>query len=204
MGTQPEVTLRVAEAKTRDVGRLIVRIPRRYMAILGIEPGEYVEIIGNRKTAYAQAWPAYSEDEDKDYIRMDGVLRQNAGVGIGDLVRVRKAYLKSASRVVLAPIGEPLRVDAEYLKRMFLLGKPVWKGCIIEIPYYTGSLRFMVMSVNPGPAAYVSIDTEVQVEEKPVREVEMAIPRVTWEDIGDLEEAKRKIRELIELPLKHP
>ena len=199
-----EVSLRVAEARSRDVGRFIVRIPQRYMRILGIEPGEYVEIIGNKRSAYAQVWPAYPDDEDKDYIRMDGVLRQNAGVSIGDVVRVRKANLRSAQRVTIAPVGEYIRVDPDYLKRAYLLGKPVWKGSIIEIPYYTGSIRFMVTSVSPGPAAYVGIDTEVQIREEPVRETELMAPRVTWEDIGDLEEAKRKIRELIELPLRHP
>ncbi|KUO81148.1 MAG: CDC48 family AAA ATPase [Vulcanisaeta sp.] len=204
MASGGEVSLRVAEARTRDVGRLIVRIPQRYMRVLGIEPGEYVEVVGNRRSAYAQVWPAYTDDEDKDYIRMDGVLRQNAGVSIGDVVKVRRANLRSAQRVAIAPIGEYIRVDPDYLKRAYLLGKPVWKGSIIEIPYYTGSIRFMVTSVTPGPAAYVGIDTEVQVREEPVRETELAMPRVTWEDIGDLEEAKRKIRELIELPLRHP
>jgi len=196
--------LRVAEARSRDVGRGIVRIPTKYMKILGVEPGDYVEIIGNRKVAYAQVWPAYADDEDKDIIRMDGILRQNAGVGIGDKVRVRKANLRPAQRVVIAPVGEPVRADAEYLKRAFLLGKPVWKGSIIEIPYYTGSIRFVVTQVTPGPAAYVGIDTEVVVREEPVKETELVVPRITWEDIGDLEEAKQKIRELVELPLRHP
>jgi transitional endoplasmic reticulum ATPase len=119
-----EVSLRVAEARSRDVGRFIVRIPQRYMRILGIEPGEYVEIIGNKRSAYAQVWPAYPDDEDKDYIRMDGVLRQNAGVSIGDVVRVRKANLRSAQRVTIAPVGEYIRVDPDYLKRPFHTGLP--------------------------------------------------------------------------------
>jgi len=85
-----EVILKVAEARSRDVGRSIVRIPVRIMKKLGIEPGDYVEIVG-RKSAYAQVWPAYPEDEDKDIVRMDGIIRQNAGVGIGDTVKVRKA-----------------------------------------------------------------------------------------------------------------
>ncbi|MFB6470779.1 MAG: AAA family ATPase, partial [Vulcanisaeta sp. AZ3] len=204
MSSSGEVSLRVAEARTRDVGRLIVRISQRYMKVLGLEPGEYVEIIGNKRNAYAQVWPAYTDDEDKDYIRMDGALRQNASVSIGDIVKVRKIDLRSAQRAAIAPVGEYIRVDSDYLKRAYLLGKPVWKGAIIEIPYYTGSIRFMVISVTPGPAAYVGMDTEVQVREEPVKEVELTTSRVTWEDIGDLEEAKRKIRELIELPLRHP
>jgi transitional endoplasmic reticulum ATPase len=197
-----EVVLRIFEAKSRDVGRSIVRIPIRIMKKLGVEPGDYVEIVG-RKSAYAQVWPAYPEDEDKDIIRMDGIIRQNAGVGIGDTVRVRKISLRPAQRVVLAPT-EPVRVDSEYLKKQILLGKPVTRGQAIDVPFYGGSIRFVVVQVQPGPAAYVSVDTEVTVREEPVKEAELAIPRVTWEDIGDLEEAKQKIRELVELPLRHP
>ncbi|WP_052883121.1 CDC48 family AAA ATPase [Thermoproteus tenax] len=197
-----EVILRIYEAKSRDVGRSIVRIPIRVMKKLGVEPGDYVEIVG-RKTAYAQVWPAYPEDEDKDIIRMDGMIRQNAGVGIGDTVKVRRVSLKPAQRVVLAPT-EPVRVDPEYLKKQILLGKPVTRGQAIDVPFYGGSIRFVVVQVQPGPAAYVSVDTDVAVREEPVKETELAIPRVTWEDIGDLEEAKQKIRELVELPLRHP
>ncbi len=197
-----EVILKVAEARSRDVGRSIVRIPVRIMKKLGIEPGDYVEIVG-RKTAYAQVWPAYPEDEDKDVARMDGIIRQNAGVGIGDTVKVKKAALKPAQKVVLAPT-EPVRVDPEYLKKQILLGKPVARGQAIDVPFYGGAIRFVVVQVQPGPAAYVSIDTDVTVREEPVKEAELTIPRVTWEDIGDLEDAKQKIRELVELPLRHP
>jgi len=154
-----EVILKVAEARSRDVGRSIVRIPVRIMKKLGIEPGDYVEIMG-RKGAYAQVWPAYPEDEDKDIVRMDGIIRQNAGVGIGDTVKVRKASLKPAQRVVLAPT-EPVRVDPEYLKKQILLGKPVARGQAIDVPFYGGAIRFVVVQVQPGPAAYVSIDTNV-------------------------------------------
>ncbi|MFN7104971.1 MAG: CDC48 family AAA ATPase [Pyrobaculum sp.] len=196
------VTLKVAEARSRDVGRSIVRIPVRIMRKLGAEPGDYVEIRG-KKSAFAQIWPAYPEDEYKDIIRMDGIIRQNAGVGIGDTVEVRKAQLKPAQRVVLAPT-EPVRVDPEYLKKQILLGKPVARGQAIDVPFYGGAIRFVVVQVQPGSAAYVSIDTEVLVREEPVKETELTIPRVTWEDIGDLEEAKHKIRELVELPLRHP
>jgi transitional endoplasmic reticulum ATPase len=202
MPSSSEAVLRVTEAKSRDVGRSIVRIPVRIMKMLGVEPGDYVEITG-RRTAYAQVWPAYPEDEDKDVIRMDGIIRQNAGVGIGDTVRARKVSLKPAQRVVLAPV-EHVRVDPEYLKRHILLGKPVARGQAIDVPFYGGSIRFVVTQVQPGPAAYVNVDTEVVVREEPVRETELSIPRVTWEDIGDLEDAKQKVRELVELPLRHP
>jgi hypothetical protein len=129
------------------------------MKKLDIEPADYVEIVG-RKSTYAQAWPAYPEDEDKDIIRMDDAIRQNAGVGIGDTVKIKKVYLKPAQRVVLAPT-EPIRLDPEFLKKQILLGKPVARGQTIEVPFYGGAIRFVVVQVQPGPAAYVSIDTDV-------------------------------------------
>ena len=198
----PSVKLTVAEARPKDVGRSIVRIPVHIMKRIGVDPGDFVEIVG-KKTAYAQVWPAYPDDEDKPIIRMDGILRQNTGVGIGDKVEVRKANLRPASRVVIAPT-EPYRIDPEYLKKHILLGKPVYRGQIIDVPFYSGSIRFVVSQVTPGPAAYVTPDTEVVVREEPIKETGLAIPKVTWEDIGDLEEAKQKIRELVELPLRHP
>ena len=157
-----EVILKVAEARSRDVNRGIVRIPVRIMKKLGIEPGDYVEIVG-RKSAYAQAWPAYPEDDDKEIVRMDGVTRQSAGVGIGDVVKIKKAALKKAQRVVLAPT-EPIRLDPEYLKKQILLGKPVARGQIIIMPFYGDVIKFVVLRVQPEPAAYVSIDTDVIVE----------------------------------------
>ena len=154
-----EVILKVAEARSRDVGRSIVRIHVRIMKKLGIEPADYVEIVG-RKSAYAQAWPAYPEDEDKDIVRMDGITRQNAGVGIGDTVKIKKVALKPAQKVVLAPT-EPIRLDPKYLKEQILLGKPVARGQAVDVPFYGGAIRFVVVEVQPGPAAYVSIDTDV-------------------------------------------
>jgi bifunctional DNA-binding transcriptional regulator/antitoxin component of YhaV-PrlF toxin-antitoxin module len=161
VGTSPApyVLLKVAEARSRDSGRSIVRIPVRIMKKLGVDPADYVEIVG-RKTAYANVWPAYPEDEDKDIVRMDGIIRQNAGVGIGDTVKVKKVYLKPAQRVVLAPT-EPIRLDPEYLKEQILLHRPVARGQAIDVPFYGGVIRFVVVQVQPGPAAYVTIDTDV-------------------------------------------
>ncbi|MEM4651492.1 MAG: hypothetical protein QW086_06665 [Pyrobaculum sp.] len=155
----PEVPLRVFDANKQDYGRSIVRIPARIMTRLGIYPGDYVEIVG-RKTAYAQAWLVNPEDEDKDIVQMDGIIRQSAGVGIGDTVKVKKVALKPAQKVVLAPT-EPVRVDPEYLKKQILLGKPVTRGQIIIMPFHGDVIKFVVLQVEPEPAAYVSIDTDV-------------------------------------------
>jgi len=201
-----EVELRVAEARQRDVGRGIARVDRETMRELGIEPGDIIEIIGGRSTV-AIVWPAYTEDEGRGIIRIDGLLRQNAGVGIGDTVIVRKAKADPADRVVLAPIEGPTITPtpdfAEYVKYR-LMGRPIKRGDTVEIPVLNTALRFTAISTSPSQIVQVVDKTEIVVRPKPVSEAELAIPRVTYEDIGDLEEAKQKIREMVELPLKHP
>ncbi|RLF03857.1 MAG: AAA family ATPase, partial [Thermoprotei archaeon] len=199
-----EVILRVVEAKQRDVGRSIVRLDRQSMRKIGAETGDFVEIIGKRSTV-AIAWPAYPEDEGRGIIRMDGIIRNNAKVSIGDSVRVKKAELRPATRVILAPT-EPIRFGEdfkEYVKR-HLEGKPVSRGDTVIIPVLQMALRLVVVSTQPAPMVYITGDTFLTIREQPIRELEVSIPRVTYEDIGDLEEAKQKIREMIELPLKHP
>jgi hypothetical protein len=129
------------------------------MKKLGIEPGDYVEIVG-KNIAYAQVWPAYPEDEDKDVILVDSVIKKNANMNIGDIVKVKKAVLRPAQKVVLAPT-KPAEVDPEYLKKQLLLGKPVTRGQMIITPFYGDVIKFVVLQVEPEPAAYVSIDTDV-------------------------------------------
>jgi antitoxin component of MazEF toxin-antitoxin module len=163
----PEVLLQVFNAKKLDYGRSTVRIPVRIMKKLGVEPGDYVEIVG-RKTVYAQVWPVYPEDEDKDVILVDSVIRKNANINIGDIVKVKKAVLRPAQKVVLAPT-KPAEVDPEYLKKQILLGKPVTRGQIIIMPFYEDVIKFVVLQVEPEPAAYVSIDTDVIITGVPYR-----------------------------------
>jgi transitional endoplasmic reticulum ATPase len=201
-----EVSLRVAEAKQRDVGRGIVRIDRGTMAKLGLEAGDAVEIVG-RKATVAIAWPAYPEDEGLGFIRMDGVTRHNAGVSIGDTVVVKKIQLQPAQRVVLAPSGvSGLSVSpefAEYVKER-LLHRPVRRGDVVEIPVFNTALRFVVTSTAPATAVQVTPETEIVVKGEAVSEAELFVPRVTYEDIGDLEDVKQKVREMIELPMRYP
>ncbi|ADI32436.1 CDC48 family AAA ATPase [Staphylothermus hellenicus] len=204
-----EIRLRVAEARQRDVGRKIVRISRTDMARLGVVTGDFVEIIGPRGSIIAQVWPAYPEDEDKDIIRMDGYLRRAIGASVGDIVSVKKTSVEPATKVVLAPT-EPVRFGPDFVEyvRQFLIRKPISRGEEIVIPIFGMSLKFIVIATQPGYRVYVTDETEIQIRSEPVKEevIERArmIPKVTWEDIGDLEEAKQKIREIVELPLKHP
>ncbi len=201
-----EIELKVAEAKQRDVGRGIVRIDRESMRRLGVEAGDVVEIIG-RKSTVAIVWPGYIEDEGLGIIRMDGILRRNAGVSLGDTVKIRKVSVRPAIKVVLAPVGDiqitPTPDFVSYIKSR-LLGRPLKRGDTIEIPVVNTALRFSVVSTTPAQVVQVVERTTINIRPKPVSEAEISVPRVTYEDIGDLEEAKQKIREMVELPLKHP
>ncbi len=200
-----EIQLRVAEARARDVGRGIVRIDRQSMRKLNVEPGDAVEIEGKKSTV-AIVWPLPLEDEGVGIIRMDGLIRKNAGVSLGDVVRVRKAKLSPARRITLAPsfkLGIEITPDlVEYVKSR-LMGRPLKRGDIVEIPFFNTALQFTVVNTVPSGPVQVVNATEINLRREPVSG-EISIPRVTYEDIGDLEEAKEKIREMVELPLKHP
>ena len=200
-----EVRLRVAEAKQRDVGRGIVRIGRDDMRRINVSIGDFVEIIGKRRTV-GIAWMGYPEDEGTGIIRMDGITRHNAGVSIGDIVTVKKARVVPARSITLAPIEEPIRFSGDfsmYIKR-HLIGRAVARGDTIVVPVLNVALRMVVIATQPEIIVQIVDDTEVKLREKPIGAVEVGIPRVTYEDIGDLEEAKQKIREMIELPMKYP
>ncbi|KUH33692.1 AAA family ATPase, partial [Thermococcus celericrescens] len=223
-----KIKLRVAEALKRDVGRGIVRFDRKFQKQLGVEPGDIVELIGDRTTAAIVANP-HPDDRGLDIIRMDGYIRRNAGVSIGDYVTVAKAEVQEAKKVTLAPAqkGVFIQIPGDMVKQN-LLGRPVVKGDLVVASsrgetYYGGSpfdellrglfetmplgfgeLKFVVVSTNPKGVVQITYNTEVEVLPQAVEVREEAIPEVTYEDIGGLNDAIQKIREMVELPLKHP
>jgi len=197
------VSLRVAEARSRDVGRGIARLDPEAMEKLGLTPGDVVEISGKRKTV-AICWPGYSEDAGKGIIRIDGYTRNNAGVSIDEKVTVRKVEAKKATKITLTPT-EPLRIEGaeDYLAQL-LEGRVVTRGDYIPIGIMGRKVDLMVTSVQPpAPAVIIAADTQISIGEKPAAAVR-EVPRVTYEDIGGLQEEIRKIREMVELPLKYP
>ncbi len=198
-----ELVLRVAEAKHKDVGRGKVRIDINMLKEIDVEPGDVVEIEGRRKTA-AIAWPSYSEDQGQDIIRMDGLLRKNAGVGIGDKVIVRKASAKPATLVKLAPSNFNIQVDQSFINyaKRRLLDYPVVEGDTVLIPVLGQAIPFQVIQTRPEGVVIINQDTNIQILDKPVEASKM--PRVTYEDIGGLKNVIQRIRELVELPLKYP
>ncbi|MGC8556583.1 MAG: AAA family ATPase, partial [Fervidicoccus sp.] len=209
-----EVRAIVAEAKSRDVGKKRARVSFRLMSKLGVTSGDFIEIEGRKGTTLVQVWPAYPEDEDKDYIRIDGVIRNAIGVSVGETVTIRKAEASPATKIVLAPTGIEGKLSKDYVEyfenllKEELSGKPLKRGETIIVPlsFFGSELTFVVTNTQPTTNVFVTSSTEIQVREEPVKEGEIVgeIPKVTWEDIGDLEEAKRRLREIVELPMRQP
>ncbi|MEM2377524.1 MAG: CDC48 family AAA ATPase [Candidatus Korarchaeum sp.] len=202
-GDKTHRTLVVAEAHPQDVGRGIARLDPSVMESLGISTGDIILIEGSKVTA-ARAWPSYSSDYGKGVVRIDGHIRRNAGVAIDDTVKVRKAVAKPAKKVVFSPT-EPVQLlgGEQYLKRL-LEGRPLVRGDRITISVFGNTVDLIATAVNPvADAVIVGSDTEIEISEKPVTE-ERKVPRVTYEDIGGLKDAIQKIREMVELPLRHP
>ncbi|MEM0362885.1 MAG: CDC48 family AAA ATPase [Sulfolobaceae archaeon] len=200
-----ELVLKVMEARQKDVGRGKVRIDIDELSQIDVSPGDVIEIEGTRKTA-AIAWPLSPEDatSEKGIIRMDGITRKNAGVSIGDKVIVRKAVVKTASMVKLAPSNFSITVDPgfiSYVKKR-LKEFPLVEGDTVLIPVLGQAIPFTVVQVKPAGIVLVGDETIINISDKPVEP--SRYPRVTYEDIGGMKNIIEKVRELVELPLRHP
>src|SRR5919108_687315 len=192
---------RVLEAYTRDVGRGVARIDYDSMDSLSASTGDIVEIRGKRRTV-AKCLPLYPSDEGKGIIRVDGLVRNNAGVAIGDTVVVRKIKAVPAEKVIVAPLEAIPPIDERYLADA-LESVPLIKGDNVMVPYFGGRLTFQVIGVTPAAdAVLVTQKTIFHIAEK--GETLRGVPQVTYEDIGGLKEEIQKVREMIELPLRHP
>jgi len=199
-----EVQLRVADARQRDVGHGKVRMDNDTMQSLGITAGDFVEIHGKKMTV-AIAWPAYAEDQGQDIIRMDGLLRRNAGVALNEYVAVRKADVKEAQSIIFAPTDVRLSVDDEFISfvRRRFMDLPFIEGDMTMLSIFGSAIPLVVTRTRPrGPVKIVEASS-VQVLSEPTPE-KKGIPIVTYEDIGGLREEIQRIREMVELPLRHP
>ncbi len=199
--SQQQVQLKVLEAYTRDVGRGVARIDYDAMDALDASTGDVIEIKGKRRTV-AKCLPLYPSDEGRGIVRIDGLIRNNAGVAIGDVVVVKKVKAPPAEKVVVAPLEAVPPIDERYLADA-LESVPVTKGDNIMIPYFGGRLTFQVVGVSPvADAALITQRTVFVISEK--GEALRGVPQVTYEDIGRLKDEIQKVREMIELPLRHP
>jgi transitional endoplasmic reticulum ATPase len=206
------LTLRVARAHHQsEVGLGRARIDSKTRKQLGVEVGDFIEIVGKRTTA-AKIFRAAQDDEGKGIIRIDGMIRSNAGVSIGEKVSVIKADSQPASRIVVAPkIPQGKRVrfgqGVENLFKKGLLNRPLVKGDEIIIPNIAlmgGYLPFMVTATTPIGVVVVGDHTELVVKTEPMDMVGAPTFSVTYDDVGGLEGELQRVREMIELPLKNP
>ncbi|RDE16504.1 MAG: AAA family ATPase [Candidatus Thorarchaeota archaeon] len=199
-----EIVLKVAEAEHRDIGRFIVRIDAVSMENLAVRTGDIIQIKGKRMTA-AIAWPAYQGDKGREIIRMDGRIRRNAGVSLSEKVTVARANEEPARNVTLAPTSVPIRPEPrfeEFVKRK-LLNCPVSAQDTVFIPILGRAIPFKVTSTKPVGTVVVQHSTILGIAEKPTGEAAGA-SQVTYEEIGGLAEPIQRIREMVELPMRHP
>jgi transitional endoplasmic reticulum ATPase len=199
-----EVQLRVGDARQRDVGRGIARIDQRTMQKLGISAGDVIEIV-NKRTTSAIAWPAYSEDQNRDIIRIDGYTRKNSGVAINEYVVVRPAKVKTALSLTLAPVDMRLNVDEDFTNfvKNRLMERTLVEGDTTLVMMLGHAIPFTVSKTRPHGIIKVTAETRLAILNEPAPEGK-GLPRTTYEDIGGLHEEIQRVREMVELPLRHP
>ena len=196
--------IKVDEMRAGEAGRGAARLDPALMDPLGLKAGDIALVIGNKKTA-VKILPGDSMDYNAGNVRLDGTTRRNAGVSIGDRVEVRKADSKIAERITFSPIGElRLQGGEDYLAQA-LEGRAFAKGDVLSMNIMGNRIDLVVTSFAPtGDAIVMMPSTKVKINTKPVSKEGMDVPKVSYDDIGGLGDAVRQVREMIELPLKHP
>lgn len=199
------LNLRVSEARAKDVGRGIARIDPSDMTALGVEVGDIVQIAGERKSV-AKVMPTYTEDRGKGIIQVDGLIRQNAQTGLDEKVSIEKIPYKPAQRIILSPVTflRGAIGDMRYLSSL-LDGLPLVEGDRIRATLFgTRSHDFLVGAVIPRDAVVIHPKTIIEIKTRKEEKKSPERARISYEDIGGLKKEIRRIREMIELPLRHP
>ncbi|MEO8548225.1 MAG: AAA family ATPase, partial [Sphingomicrobium sp.] len=217
--------VQVANMPPAESGRGFARLPERLMKELGLKEGDVIEIIGKRNTP-ARALRPYSEDEAVDIVRLDGLQRANAGVGAGDYVEIRKAQTKLATRVVLAPAQDNLRLhgSAEALRRSFA-DRPLTEGDIVatqghqrvnaDMPeevrkmlsapaFALQEVRLAVVTTVPKGIVHIGAKTQIELLPEYTKKDGERRADVTYDDLGGMKDTIDALREMVELPLRHP
>ncbi len=198
------ITLRVKKAHERDAGRFIVRIDSSTMEKLGVQTGDILGIKGRKQTA-GIVWPAYPQDEGNSIIRMDGRMRRNSGVSLEETLVVFSVQERPALSIVLAPLEMrfPVKDFDDFVKQK-LLNCPVVKDDTVHVSILGRPVRFIVQRSRPTGVVLITLNTQLSILSEPPKELEVGIPYITYEEIGGLENEIQRIREMVELPLKHP
>jgi len=198
-----KVSLKVAETNPKFVGRGMALVDPKVMEEMDLSTGDVIEISGKKKS-YVLLWSGQRDDQGKKLIRIDGYTRNNIGVGIDDIVSVHKVNVKNAEQVILAPTEELNIVGLEDYLPELLEGRVVTRGDMIPLNIMGRRIGFAVTSTSPTDAAsLVDSNTEFIIGSIPKAGAK-GVPRVSYEDIGGLKNEVQKVREMIELPLRHP
>ncbi len=201
------IELTVASALVTDDGRGIARVDSKARKLLNVVSGDVLEIKGKRRSTAAIVMSAHPQDEGLDFVRIDGWIRQNLGVGIGDRVFATKAEIKNAEKVILAPPPNqrtPISPDFHEYAKNKLEDKPLVRGDVVPIPMFGYVFNFVVAQVTPHGVVRVNKETDVVVRAEPISESMVKIGDVHYEDIGGLKTEIQKIREMVELPIRYP
>ena len=202
-GSKSKIQLRVAEAKHRDIGKRRARINPNSMREIGVEPGEIVQLIGKRSSPVI-ACAADEDQQNSGIIRIDGQTRKNVGVSLNDLLSIRKIESKRAKSVALLPLGTTnIIVDKEFCEfvKNKLSGFPLVEGDEISVVILGSQMDFQVQKLTPRATVRIERSTELTILGETTADKK---PSVTYEEIGGLKEQIRRLREIVELPLRHP
>jgi len=203
-----KATLKVAEAEQRDIGRKIVRLDPDAAQSLNVMTGDALELSSFGKNAVLLSWPGRDKDRGTGLVRIDGYTRNKLDVGIGDTIEVKKVESKDAKSITLAPT-EPLRIiGAEQYLAESLNGQLMSKGDIIPLNVMGQRIDLVVISTDPTGPIIINDATKVTVSEDSAKAVQASqegkVPSITYEDIGGIRNEIARVREMIELPLRHP
>lgn len=204
MKSDNKFALKVAETNPKFVGRGMALVDPKVMGELGLSTGDVIEIFGKKKKTFVILWSGQPEDYGKKLIRIDGYTRNNIGIGIDDTVTIQKVNVKNAEQVILAPTEELNIVGLEEYLPELLEGRVVAKGDVIPLNIMGRRIGFGITSTSPSDApSLVDSNTEFIIGSVPKAGAKN-VPRISYEDIGGLRNEVQKVREMIELPLRHP
>ena len=203
---QEKITLRIQKAKKRDIGRNIIRIDPKIMESLNIQTGDVIGLTGNNESA-GIAWPSYPQDNGLGIVRIDSRLRKNTGTSIDDTVEIRKVNANTAQNIVLAPASVKIKTNPRFetfVKRK-LNNFPVTIDDTILISIgISREITFKVISLRPKGICIIKQESSLHISEHATEEEEIGSNYMTYEDVGGLDREIQRVREMVELPLRHP
>ncbi len=198
-----EKAIKVAELKPGETGRGVARLDPALMDVLDIKFGDIIQIDGNKKTV-VKVLRGGPEDANRGIIRIDGATRRNAGVSIDERVSIKKVAAKNAEKITFAPTDQLRLQGGEDFLRQNFEGRAISKGDTITLNVMGNRIELVVTSFSPsGDAVIMCNTTQVKISDKPAAD-KGDVPKVSYDDIGGLGDAVKKIREMVELPLRHP